>query len=96
MFPPMHLDEERNEEGEITKQGPDYYLKPMNCPMHILIFTPAGAPTASCRCGWPSSGRSTARAVRRFHGLTRVRGFTQDDAHIFCTRDQVTRSCARC
>ena len=36
MFPPMHLDEEVDEDGNITRQGQDYYLKPMNCPMHNL------------------------------------------------------------
>ena len=38
MFPPMKLDEIRNEAGDVTRQGVDYYLKPMNCPFHILIF----------------------------------------------------------
>ena len=64
MFPPIHLDEERDENGEITKQGVDYYLKPMNCPMHILIYRSARAATATCRCGSPRTARCTATSSR--------------------------------
>jgi threonyl-tRNA synthetase len=78
MYPPMELD-----------GGAEYYLKPMNCPFHILIYR--------------SHMRSYRELPMRFfefgtvyryeksgvvHGLTRARGFTQDDAHIFCTREQ--------
>jgi len=56
MYPPMHVDEERDADGNIRKEGQDYYLKPMNCPFHCLIF----GPTVSCRCGCSSSARSTA------------------------------------
>ncbi len=49
MYPPMELD-----------GGTDYYLKPMNCPFHILIHDSGSSPTASCRCGCSSSARSTA------------------------------------
>ena len=88
MFPPMHLDEERDETGHVTRQGVDYYLKPMNCPFHNLIFK--------------SSGRSYRELPMRLfefgsvyryeksgvlNGLTRVRGMTQDDAHIYTTRE---------
>jgi threonyl-tRNA synthetase len=90
MYPPMHLDEERNAEGEITKPGQDYYLKPMNCPMHILIFDSRGRsyrelPLREFEFG--SVYRYEKSGV--VHGLTRVRGMTQDDAHIFCTDEQV-------
>jgi len=83
MFPPMHLDEGSGD-------GATYYLKPMNCPFHILIFK--------------SRMRSYRELPLRFfefgtvyryeksgvvHGLTRVRGMTQDDAHIFCTKEQM-------
>ena len=64
MFPAMHLDAEVDEAGNVTKQGQDYYLKPMNCPMHILIFRARGAAIASCRCGWPSSAPCTATRSR--------------------------------
>ena len=88
MFPPMHLDEERDETGHVTRQGVDYYLKPMNCPFHNLIFK--------------SSGRSYRELPMRLfefgsvyryeksgvlNGLTRVRGMTQDDAHIYTTKE---------
>src|SRR5580693_8823457 len=90
MFPPMHIDAEFNEDGTLRKPGQNYYLKPMNCPMHHLIYR--------------SRGRSYRELPLRFfefgtvyryeksgviHGLTRVRGMTQDDAHIFCTREQM-------
>ncbi|TFD09212.1 threonine--tRNA ligase [Cryobacterium sp. TMT1-66-1] len=88
MFPPMHLDEERDDTGHVTRQGVDYYLKPMNCPFHNLIFK--------------SSGRSYRELPMRLfefgsvyryeksgvlNGLTRVRGMTQDDAHIYTTKE---------
>ncbi|MHA6782407.1 threonine--tRNA ligase [Pseudonocardia saturnea] len=90
MYPPMHLDEERNAAGEVTKPGQDYYLKPMNCPMHILIFDSRGRsyrelPLRAFEFG--SVYRYEKSGV--IHGLTRVRGMTQDDAHIFCTDEQV-------
>ncbi|NCY15655.1 MAG: threonine--tRNA ligase [Actinobacteria bacterium] len=85
MYPPMELD-----------GGTDYYLKPMNCPFHILIF---------------GSGQRSYRelplrlfefgTVYRYEksgvvqGLTRARGFAQDDAHIFCTREQAPAELAR-
>jgi threonyl-tRNA synthetase len=79
MFPPMELDE-----------GTKYYLKPMNCPMHILIYR-----------GRMRSYRELPLRLFEFgtvyryeksgvvHGLTRVRGLTMDDAHIFCAREQM-------
>lgn len=88
MFPPMHLDEIRNEAGEITRAGVDYYLKPMNCPFHILIFRSQGRSYRDLPMRLFEFG-----GVYRYeksgvvHGLTRVRGMTQDDAHIFTTPD---------
>ena len=61
----------------------------MNCPFHILIFKSKGGPIASCRCGSSSSALSTATSVRGAARADAVRGFTQDDAHIFCTREQI-------
>lgn len=90
MYPPMHIDEEKDSEGHITRQGQDYYLKPMNCPMHNLIFRSRGRSYRELPLRLFEFG-----TVYRYeksgvvHGLTRARGFTQDDAHIYCTRDQM-------
>ncbi len=86
MFPPMHLDELRNDAGDVTRQGTDYYLKPMNCPFHILIYRSQGRSYRDLPMRLFEFG-----SVYRYeksgvvHGLTRVRGMTQDDAHIFTT-----------
>ena len=78
MFPPMEMD------------GAEYYLKPMNCPMHILIYKARGRSYRELPLPLFEFG-----TVYRYeksgvvHGLTRVRGLTMDDAHIFCARDQV-------
>lgn len=90
MFPPMHLDEIRNDAGEVTRQGTDYYLKPMNCPFHILIYRSQGRSYRDLPMRLFEFG-----SVYRYeksgvvHGLTRVRGMTQDDAHIFTTPDKM-------
>ena len=88
MFPAMHLDEQKNDEGQVTRQGVDYYLKPMNCPFHILIYRQRQRSYRELPLRMFEFG-----SVYRYeksgvvHGLTRVRGMTQDDAHIFTTRD---------
>ncbi|TAL44016.1 MAG: threonine--tRNA ligase [Salinibacterium sp.] len=90
MFPPMHLDEARNEEGEITRQGADYYLKPMNCPFHILIYRSSSRSYRDLPLRLFEFGtvyRNEKSGV--IHGLTRVRGMTQDDAHIFTTKERM-------
>jgi threonyl-tRNA synthetase len=90
MFPAMHLDEERDDEGNITRQGVDYYLKPMNCPFHNLIFDARGRSYRELPLRLAEFG-----TVYRYEksgtlsGLTRVRGLTQDDAHIYTTPEQV-------
>ncbi|MFB9070286.1 threonine--tRNA ligase [Citricoccus parietis] len=91
MFPPMQIDEQRDPvTDEITKQGQNYYLKPMNCPMHNLIFASRGRSYRELPLRLFEFGQ-----VYRYeksgvvHGLTRVRGMTQDDAHIYCTKDQM-------
>ncbi|RZI96316.1 MAG: threonine--tRNA ligase [Microbacterium sp.] len=90
MFPPIHLDEERNETGEVTKQGVDYYLKPMNCPMHILIFKERGRSYRDLPMRLYENGTVYRYELSgALHGLTRVRGFTQDDSHLFVTPDQL-------
>jgi threonyl-tRNA synthetase len=90
MFPAMHLDEEVDDEGHVTRQGQDYYLKPMNCPMHNLIFRARGRSYRELPLRLAEFG-----TVYRYEksgqlsGLTRVRGLTQDDAHVYVTPDQV-------
>ena len=86
MYPPMQLDAELNADGTVRKPGQDYYLKPMNCPMHNLIFRSRGRSYRELPLRLFEFG-----TVYRYeksgvvHGLTRARGFTQDDAHIYCT-----------
>ncbi|NMI02264.1 threonine--tRNA ligase, partial [Pseudonocardia acidicola] len=91
MYPPMHLDEELGPDGEVRKPGQDYYLKPMNCPMHILIYRSRGRSYRELPLRLFEFG-SVYRYEKSgvIHGLTRVRGMTQDDAHIFATPEQVT------
>ncbi|KZM74450.1 threonine--tRNA ligase [Nocardia terpenica] len=90
MFPAMHLDAEYNEDGTVRKPGQDYYVKPMNCPMHNLIFRARGRSYRELPLRLFEFG-----SVYRYeksgvvHGLTRVRGMTQDDAHIYCTKEQM-------
>ncbi|WP_233615264.1 threonine--tRNA ligase [Leucobacter chromiisoli] len=91
MFPAMHLDEVRDPEtGHVTKQGQDYYLKPMNCPFHNLIFRARARSYRELPLRLAEFG-----TVYRYEksgtlsGLTRVRGLTQDDAHIYVTDEQV-------
>ena len=90
MFPPIRMDEELDEAGNVKKAGQDYYLKPMNCPFHILIYR-----------SQPRSYRDLPLRMFEFgtvyrneksgvlHGLTRVRGLTQDDAHLFVTQENM-------
>ena len=90
MFPPMHMDAEYNEDGTVRKPGQDYYLKPMNCPMHHLIYRARGRSYRELPLRLFEFG-SVYRYEKSgvMHGLTRVRGMTQDDAHIYCTREQM-------
>ncbi|KQZ08471.1 threonine--tRNA ligase [Agromyces sp. Root1464] len=90
MFPPIVMDEERDAEGNITKQGQDYYLKPMNCPMHILIYRERGRSYRDLPMRLAENGTVYRNELSgALHGLTRVRGFTQDDSHLFVTPDQL-------
>lgn len=90
MYPPMILDEERGADGQVKRQGAQYYMKPMNCPFHNLIFQSRGRSYRELPLRLFEFG-----TVYRYeksgviHGLTRARGFTQDDAHIYCTADQM-------
>lgn len=91
MFPAMHLDEVIDDEGNVIKQGQDYYLKPMNCPFHNLIFRARARSYRELPLRLAEFG-----TVYRYEksgtlsGLTRVRGLTQDDAHIYVTDEQVS------
>ena len=90
MFPPIVMDEERDENGEITRQGQDYYLKPMNCPMHILIYKERARSYRDLPLRLAENGTVYRNELSgALHGLTRVRGFTQDDSHLFVTPDQL-------
>lgn len=91
MFPPMRVDAEVNREtGQVSRAGFDYYLKPMNCPMHSLIFKSRGRSYRDLPLRMFEFG-----TVYRYeksgvvHGLARGRGFTQDDAHIYTTREHM-------
>jgi threonyl-tRNA synthetase len=78
MYSPMEIDNQ------------DYIIKPMNCPFHILIYKNKGRSYRDLPLRWAELG-TVYRYERSgvLHGLLRVRGFTQDDAHIFCTPDQI-------
>ncbi|WP_457098640.1 threonine--tRNA ligase [Microbacterium sp. P5_E9] len=96
MFPPVHLDEERDEHGEITKHGVDYYLKPMNCPMHILIYKERARSYRDLPMRLAENGTVYRNELSgALHGLTRVRGFTQDDSHLFVTPEQLEGEATR-
>lgn len=96
MFPPIHMDEERDDDGTITKQGVDYYLKPMNCPMHILIYRERGRSYRDLPMRLSEFGTVYRNELSgALHGLTRVRGFTQDDAHIFVAPEQLEEEAGR-
>ncbi len=90
MYPPMVMDEELHGDGTIKRAGQQYYMKPMNCPFHNLIFASRGRSYRELPLRLFEFG-----TVYRYeksgviHGLTRARGFTQDDAHIYCTKEQM-------
>nr|WP_254409545.1 threonine--tRNA ligase [Streptomyces sp. AC495_CC817] len=96
MYPPIVMDEERDDEGNITKQGQDYYLKPMNCPMHILIYKERARSYRDLPLRFAENGTVYRNELSgALHGLTRVRGFTQDDSHLFVTPDQLEGEVAK-
>ncbi|GMA27636.1 hypothetical protein GCM10025874_08890 [Arenivirga flava] len=90
IWPPIRMDEETDDEGNVVKQGADYYLKPMNCPMHILIYKERQRSYRDLPLRMSENGTVYRNELSgALHGLTRVRGFTQDDAHLFVTPDQL-------
>ena len=90
MFPPLKLDEEIDEAGNVKRQAQDYYLKPMNCPFHCLIFKSQARSYRDLPLRMFEFG-----TVYRYeksgvlHGITRARGFTQDDAHLYVARESI-------
>ena len=90
MYPPMILDEELHADGTVKRAGQQYYMKPMNCPFHNLIFQARQRSYRELPLRLFEFG-----TVYRYeksgvlHGITRARGFTQDDAHIYCTKEQM-------
>ena len=78
MYPPMEMD------------NTDYYVKPMNCPFHIMIYQNSKRSYRDLPCRWAELGTVYRyEKAGSLHGLMRVRGFTQDDAHLFVTPDQM-------
>ena len=90
MFPPLKLDEELDDDGNVKRQAQDYYLKPMNCPFHCLIFKSQARSYRDLPLRMFEFG-----TVYRYeksgvlHGITRARGFTQDDAHLYVARESI-------
>ncbi len=90
MYPPMIMDEEFHADGTVKRVGQKYYMKPMNCPFHNLIYSSRGRSYRELPLRLFEFG-----TVYRYeksgvvHGITRARGFTQDDAHIYCTPEQM-------
>ena len=90
MYPPMIMDEELHADGTIKRAGQQYYMKPMNCPFHNLIYKSRQRSYRELPLRLFEFG-----TVYRYeksgvlHGITRARGFTQDDAHIYCTSEQM-------
>ena len=90
MYPPMIMDEELHADGTIKRAGQQYYMKPMNCAFHNLIFQSRQRSYRELPLRLFEFG-----TVYRYeksgvlHGITRARGFTQDDAHIYCTKEQM-------
>jgi threonyl-tRNA synthetase len=90
MYPPMIMDEELHADGTVKRAGQQYYMKPMNCPFHNLIYKSRQRSYRELPLRLFEFG-----TVYRYeksgvlHGITRARGFTQDDAHIYCTAEQM-------
>ncbi len=90
MFPPLKLDEEIDDAGNVKRQAQDYYLKPMNCPFHCLIYKSQARSYRDLPLRMFEFG-----TVYRYeksgvlHGITRARGFTQDDAHLYVARESI-------
>jgi threonyl-tRNA synthetase len=90
MYPPMILDEELHADGTVKRAGQQYYMKPMNCPFHCLIYSSRQRSYRELPLRLFEFG-SVYRYEKSgvLHGITRARGFTQDDAHIYCAPEQM-------
>ena len=85
-----HLDFYKdNMYAPIEIEGQEYYLKPMNCPFHVRIYKASAVPTATCRCAWRNGARCIASSAGHAARPDAGRGFTQDDAHLFCRPEQM-------
>lgn len=98
MYPPIEIGQslEESQNKEELKESEQFLLKPMNCPFHVSIYNSSPRSYRDLPMRWAETG-----TVYRFEkkgelsGLTRVRGFTQDDAHIICREDQVEEELKR-
>lgn len=98
MYPPLEVGQALSEaqEGKKAKVKEEYLLKPMNCPFHVTLYNTRPRSYRELPLRWAECG-----TVYRYEqsgelsGLTRVRGFTQDDAHIICSKDQVKKELER-
>jgi len=92
MYPPIEIGqtlEEKQNKIE-AKESEEYLLKPMNCPFHVQVYKDSPKSYRDLPCRWAECG-TVYRYEKKgeLSGLTRVRGFTQDDAHIFCQKEQI-------
>lgn len=98
MYPPIEIGQslEERKRGKKSKTKEEYLLKPMNCPFHVVLYNSSPKSYRDLPIRWAESA-----TVYRYEqsgevsGLTRVRGFTQDDAHIICPKDQVEKELER-
>lgn len=92
MYPPIEVGQtlEEKQNSEIVKDSEEYLLKPMNCPFHVQIFNNSPKSYRDLPTRWAECG-TVYRYEKKgeLSGLTRVRGFTQDDAHVICQKEQV-------
>ncbi|MFZ2122108.1 MAG: threonine--tRNA ligase [Rhodoferax sp.] len=89
-----HWDKYRDNMFTTESEKRDYALKPMNCPGHILIFKQGLKSYRDLPLRYGEFGQCHRNeATGGLHGIMRVRGFTQDDGHIFCTEDQILAEC---
>ncbi len=98
MYPPLEVGEtlEEQKEGKEAKESEQYLLKPMNCPFHVMIYKNSPKSYRDLPLRWAECG-TVYRYEKKgeLSGLTRVRGFTQDDAHIICAKEQVEEELGR-
>src|SRR6056297_2899538 len=80
----------------MEEDGQDYQLKPMNCPFHVLVYKDRLRSYRDLPMRWAELGTVYRHEMSgALHGLMRVRGFTQDDAHVFCREEQIEEEVLR-